>query len=151
MNPSLAGPGNLIKGRWKILRKIGQGAFGSCCASALSHAPTSLVIYRDNIRFASMLQTDSLTLSTTCLRTCIVLVLWRGFAWRVGEIYSGRNVVTSEHVAIKVERVDSKKQVLKLEVAVLKKLQGTARHCAIVRSRADQFDGRWALQLAPTS
>jgi predicted Ser/Thr protein kinase len=42
----------------------------------------------------------------------------------VGEIYSGRNVVTSEHVAIKVERVDSKKQVLKLEVAVLKKLQG---------------------------
>lgn len=28
-------------------------------------------------------------------------------------------------VAIKVERVDSKKQVLKLEVAVLKKLQGT--------------------------
>jgi hypothetical protein len=27
-------------------------------------------------------------------------------------------------VAIKVEKVDSKKQVLKLEVAVLKKLQG---------------------------
>eukprot|EP01096_Ripella_sp_DP13-Kostka_P018283 TRINITY_DN9848_c0_g1_i1.p1 TRINITY_DN9848_c0_g1~~TRINITY_DN9848_c0_g1_i1.p1 ORF type:complete len:827 (+),score=356.27 TRINITY_DN9848_c0_g1_i1:189-2669(+) len=67
INSSLTGPGNLIKGRWKILRKIGQGAFG--------------------------------------------------------EIYSGRNVVTSELVAIKVERVDSKKQVLKLEVAVLKKLQ----------------------------
>lgn len=67
ISPSLTGPGNLIKGRWKILRKIGQGAFG--------------------------------------------------------EIYSGRNVVTSELVAIKVERVDSKKQVLKLEVAVLKKLQ----------------------------
>ena len=32
-------------------------------------------------------------------------------------------MVTNEDVAIKVERVDSKKQVLKLEVAVLKKLQ----------------------------
>jgi tau tubulin kinase len=32
-------------------------------------------------------------------------------------------VVTNEDVAIKVEKVDSKKQVLKLEVAVLKKLQ----------------------------
>lgn len=58
---------HIIKGRWKILRKIGQGAFG--------------------------------------------------------EIYSGRDINTNKLVAIKVERVDSKKQVLKLEVAVLKKLQ----------------------------
>lgn len=28
MNAPLTGPGNLIKGRWKILKKIGQGAFG---------------------------------------------------------------------------------------------------------------------------
>lgn len=42
-----------------------------------------------------------------------------------GEIFSGKNVITNEMVAIKVERVDNKKQVLKLEVAVLKKLQGT--------------------------
>jgi len=70
MNTPLTGPGNLIKGRWKILKKIGQGAFG--------------------------------------------------------EVYSARNVVTSELVAIKVERVDSTKQVLKLEVAVLKKLQSAA-------------------------
>jgi len=40
-----------------------------------------------------------------------------------GEIFSGRNIITGEAVAIKVERVDSQKQVLKLEVAVLKKLQ----------------------------
>ena len=57
----------LIKGRWKVVRKIGQGAFG--------------------------------------------------------EIYQGRNVVNGEEIAVKVERIDSKKQVLKLEVAVLKKLQ----------------------------
>lgn len=60
-------PGTLVKCRWKVLRKIGQGAFG--------------------------------------------------------EIYSARNVVTSELVAIKVEAVNSKKQVLKLEVTVLKKLK----------------------------
>ena len=40
-----------------------------------------------------------------------------------GEIYQGRNVVNGEEIAVKVERIDSKKQVLKLEVAVLKKLQ----------------------------
>lgn len=33
-------------------------------------------------------------------------------------------MVTAEQVAVKMERIDSKKQVLKLEVAVLKKLQG---------------------------
>ena len=43
--------------------------------------------------------------------------------FQTGEIFSGRNILTSESVAIKVERVDSEKQVLKLEVAVLKKLQ----------------------------
>jgi len=64
---------HVIKGRWKIIKKIGQGAFG--------------------------------------------------------EIYQAKNIVTSEMVAIKVERVDSKKQVLKLEVAVLKKLQDSAYVC----------------------
>jgi hypothetical protein len=43
--------------------------------------------------------------------------------FNTGEIYVGKNVVTSQPVAIKVERADTKKQVLKLEVAVLKKIQ----------------------------
>jgi hypothetical protein len=42
-----------------------------------------------------------------------------------GEIYAGKNIITSELVAIKVEKADSKKQVLKSEVAALKKLQGS--------------------------
>eukprot|EP01112_Ceratiomyxa_fruticulosa_P016995 TRINITY_DN5216_c0_g2_i2.p1 TRINITY_DN5216_c0_g2~~TRINITY_DN5216_c0_g2_i2.p1 ORF type:complete len:522 (-),score=74.99 TRINITY_DN5216_c0_g2_i2:62-1627(-) len=67
---------NLIKGRWKVLKKIGAGAFG--------------------------------------------------------EIYSAKNIITGEMVAIKVERTDSKKQVLKLEVAVLKKLQGCAQVCRFI-------------------
>ncbi|KAL6054012.1 Tau-tubulin kinase Asator like protein [Balamuthia mandrillaris] len=64
---SMLNGSHIIKGTWKILRKIGQGAFG--------------------------------------------------------EIYSGRDIYTNKLVAIKVERADSEKQVLRLEVAVLKKLQ----------------------------
>lgn len=40
-----------------------------------------------------------------------------------GEIYTGTDLSTKEQVAVKLEKTDSKKQVLKLEVAVLKKLQ----------------------------
>eukprot|EP01095_Lingulamoeba_sp_RSL-Kostka_P009247 TRINITY_DN3185_c0_g2_i1.p1 TRINITY_DN3185_c0_g2~~TRINITY_DN3185_c0_g2_i1.p1 ORF type:complete len:360 (-),score=83.43 TRINITY_DN3185_c0_g2_i1:234-1313(-) len=40
-----------------------------------------------------------------------------------GEIFAGRNIVNSELVAIKVEKIDSRKQVLKLEVTILKKIQ----------------------------
>ena len=41
-----------------------------------------------------------------------------------GEIYKGLDVVTKEAVAMKLESVKQSKQVLKMEVAVLKKLQG---------------------------
>lgn len=44
-----------------------------------------------------------------------------------GEIYSGGDIHTNELVAIKVERVDSRRKVLKLEVAVLKKLQSMSQ------------------------
>lgn len=74
----------IIKGRWKLVKKIGQGAFGKL-----------------------------LQIITIGLIPC------------EGEIYQAKNIITNEMVAIKVEKVDSKKQVLKLEVAVLKKLQGT--------------------------
>lgn len=41
-----------------------------------------------------------------------------------GEIYEGVDLVTKEQVALKVESAKQPKQVLKMEVAVLKKLQG---------------------------
>ena len=41
-----------------------------------------------------------------------------------GEIYEGRDLVTKELVALKLEAAKQQKQVLKMEVAVLKKLQG---------------------------
>lgn len=100
-NP-LTGPGNLIKARWKIVKKIGQGAFGTPALPCLLAAKHGLAPRRAH--------THSILIAFFC----------------VGEIYSARNVVTSELVAIKLERADSPKQVLKLEVAVLRKLKGTA-------------------------
>ena len=41
-----------------------------------------------------------------------------------GEIYEGLDTVTKESVALKLESAKQPKQVLKMEVAVLKKLQG---------------------------
>lgn len=46
------------------------------------------------------------------------------FAWKLGEIYGAYDLVTKDSVALKVESVNQSKQVLKMEVAVLKKLQG---------------------------
>ena len=55
------------------------------------------------------------------------------FRWKVtrkiggggfGEIYEGIDLVTKEQVALKLESAKQPKQVLKMEVAVLKKLQG---------------------------
>lgn len=41
-----------------------------------------------------------------------------------GEIYDALDMLTRENVALKVESAQQPKQVLKMEVAVLKKLQG---------------------------
>lgn len=44
-----------------------------------------------------------------------------------GEIYEGVDLITKESVALKLESSQQAKQVLKMEVAVLKKLQGINR------------------------
>lgn len=46
-----------------------------------------------------------------------------------GEIYEGQDLLTKEQVALKVESARQPKQVLKMEVAVLKKLQGKEHIC----------------------
>jgi predicted Ser/Thr protein kinase len=70
----------VVKSKWKIQGKIGQGAFG--------------------------------TLNTV-------------FSYHfTGETYAAIDLHTSDDVAIKVEKLDNKKMVLKLEVIALKKLQG---------------------------
>ena len=50
-----------------------------------------------------------------------------------GEIYEGIDLVTKEQVALKLESAKQPKQVLKMEVAVLKKLQGSRIFSQIFR------------------
>lgn len=69
-------PGDVVRQRWKIDKKIGGGGFG--------------------------------------------------------EIYSSLDFVSKESVALKVESVNQSKQVLKMEVAVLKKLQGCSHVCKFI-------------------
>ena len=48
-----------------------------------------------------------------------------------GEIYEGEDVTSHEKVALKLESAKQPKQVLKMEVAVLKKLQGEVNISAL--------------------
>ena len=58
-----------------------------------------------------------------------------------GEIYEGVDLVTKEQVALKLESAKQPKQVLKMEVAVLKKLQGREHVCRFIGcGRNDRFN-----------
>ncbi|XP_012270729.1 tau-tubulin kinase homolog Asator isoform X2 [Orussus abietinus] len=58
-----------------------------------------------------------------------------------GEIYEGLDLMTKEQVALKVESARQPKQVLKMEVAVLKKLQGKEHVCRFIGcGRNDRFN-----------
>ena len=58
------------------------------------------------------------------LYTYLLLSKWQFIYSLIGEIYQGHDTVTNEMVALKLESASTSKQVLKMEVAVLKKLQG---------------------------
>ncbi|XP_054256306.1 tau-tubulin kinase 2 [Indicator indicator] len=58
-----------------------------------------------------------------------------------GEIYDAVDLLTRENVALKVESAQQPKQVLKMEVAVLKKLQGKDHVCRFIGcGRNDRFN-----------
>ncbi|XP_078089748.1 tau-tubulin kinase 2-like isoform X4 [Mustelus asterias] len=58
-----------------------------------------------------------------------------------GEIYEAVDFLTQENVALKVESAQQPKQVLKMEVAVLKKLQGKDHVCRFIGcGRNDRFN-----------
>ncbi|XP_060587289.1 uncharacterized protein LOC132742817 [Ruditapes philippinarum] len=75
--------GQVVKDRWKVVRKVGGGGFG--------------------------------------------------------EIYEGLDTVTKEPVALKLESAKQPKQVLKMEVAVLKKLQGRDHVCRFIGCGRNEF------------
>jgi tau tubulin kinase len=63
------------------------------------------------------------------------------FTGGFGEIYEGQDLITREQVALKVESARQPKQVLKMEVAVLKKLQGKEHVCRFIGcGRNDRFN-----------
>ncbi|CAG2215256.1 TTBK [Mytilus edulis] len=58
-----------------------------------------------------------------------------------GEIYEGTDLITKESVALKLESSQQAKQVLKMEVAVLKKLQGRDHVCRFIGcGRNDKYN-----------
>ncbi|CAL8100549.1 unnamed protein product [Calicophoron daubneyi] len=58
-----------------------------------------------------------------------------------GEIYEALDMVTQQKVAVKVESAQQPKQVLKMEVAVLKRLQGRPHTCRFIGcGRNEQFN-----------
>ena len=58
-----------------------------------------------------------------------------------GEIYQGHDTATQEMIALKLESANTSKQVLKMEVAVLKKLQGNHNVCQFIAcGRNDRFN-----------
>ncbi|CAH8561119.1 unnamed protein product [Schistosoma turkestanicum] len=58
-----------------------------------------------------------------------------------GEIYEAVDLVNQQKVAVKVESAQQPKQVLKMEVAVLKRLQGRAHTCRFIGcGRNEQFN-----------
>jgi len=60
----------------------------------------------------------------TCIGHCVQLKVRKIGGGGFGEIYECEDVTSRERVALKLESAKQPKQVLKMEVAVLKKLQG---------------------------
>lgn len=56
-----------------------------------------------------------------------------------GEIYEGEDLITKERVALKLESAKQPKQVLKMEVAVLKKLQGNIQSFSQSNNKENQL------------
>ena len=66
----------------------------------------------------------SLFIKVLCTLLCYLFQLRKIGGGGFGEIYEASDMVTKELVALKLESAKQPKQVLKMEVAVLKKLQG---------------------------
>jgi len=67
---------------------------------------------------------DRLSFLTKTKSGCLPLKVRKIGGGGFGEIYEGEDVTSSERIALKLESAKQPKQVLKMEVAVLKKLQG---------------------------
>nr|XP_020007596.1 tau-tubulin kinase 2-like [Castor canadensis] len=93
--PDILSVGILVKERWKVM--------------------SGSVIKRRRSSFRKW--------KKTMVSGCVLLELRKIGGGGFGEIYDALDILTRENVALKVESAQQPKQVLKMEVAVLKKLQ----------------------------
>lgn len=114
-------PGHVVKERWKVST--------SFLLKNRSHDPTVFV-------WLSLHVTPSLSTDFHLLTPTQFMYVFHAFqvvkkigGGGFGEIYEGLDLITREQVALKVESARQPKQVLKMEVAVLKKLQGKEHIC----------------------
>lgn len=126
----------------------------NCYAAATPVADMKLYIYNGEGVSCDEEEEDQNNLSSTRLTMTSEDLLQPGHVvkerWKVvkkiggggfGEIYEGLDLVTKELVALKLESAKQAKQVLKMEVAVLKKLQGREHVCRFIGcGRNDRFN-----------
>lgn len=86
----------------------------------------SIIYYFVNIRDESTSNLNLLLIVCVCVCVPVLfpMQLRKIGGGGFGEIYDALDMLTRENVALKVESAQQPKQVLKMEVAVLKKLQG---------------------------
>ncbi|XP_073921871.1 tau-tubulin kinase 2 isoform X3 [Castor canadensis] len=111
--PDILSVGILVKERWKVM--------------------SGSVIKRRRSSFRKW--------KKTMVSGCVLLELRKIGGGGFGEIYDALDILTRENVALKVESAQQPKQVLKMEVAVLKKLQGKDHVCRFIGcGRNDRFN-----------
>ncbi|KAI4901774.1 hypothetical protein NFI96_013653 [Prochilodus magdalenae] len=133
-------PNCMVKDRWKVLEHphtvpadgaVGVEVEGHQAFWACDDKPFILVLT------TVPPHTDSLGVSTKTKAGLLKKIGGGGF----GEIYEALDLLTRENVALKVESAQQPKQVLKMEVAVLKKLQGKNHVCKFIGcGRNDKFN-----------
>ncbi|KAI8621915.1 hypothetical protein BC830DRAFT_1163383 [Chytriomyces sp. MP71] len=68
-----------------------------------------------------------------------------------GEVYLASDMLTNEQVAVKIESPACKKQVLKLEISVMRKLQGSFQRFLTTNYCAGRFTWPYAANINPTN
>lgn len=113
MSEDLLQPGHVVKERWKVVSFSIYFTFSF---------PLDHLVF--DISSPFILLTQLLLQLLSCVVYYFPQVRRIG-GGGFGEIYEGLDLMTREQVALKVESARQSKQVLKMEVAVLKKLQGS--------------------------
>ncbi|RMC00512.1 hypothetical protein DUI87_23126 [Hirundo rustica rustica] len=157
--PDILSVGILVKERWKVCvwnpsdslffhqKREKDGIFKKCHSAFVFEDLWAVCDYlrKDFIQHADFAQIHAG--NTTALFCYAIYNSADGDQLRkiggggFGEIYDALDLLTRENVALKVESAQQPKQVLKMEVAVLKKLQGKDHVCRFIGcGRNDRFN-----------